>query len=435
MKRSLCVAVLQFLWSPSNAQQPPWRLAEGTEGTILADIEIFPSNPDTMFAIGSQFLISTDRGEQWRPLEGPLADDGAVRVDSYNSRIIYASHYGLSEYGNDISITTDGGTTWTREFIGRGWSLPFVEIDPIGHRSVYAGVGPGMIFRTSDVGATWEQLPGPPGIGLVDFVIAPSDGNVMLAANLVQVFKSEDRGSTWRELFIGLPVHLGASLAIDPRDPSVFYAGVHSLLGYPGGLFKSTNGGISWFELNIGLIPDFAVTIEINPRRPEEIFVGVLGVLNEALMRSTDAGDSWLSFANGLPDSVGVRTMAIDTTTGKMIAGVIGLTHNGIYLLDPEATAVDARMETVPQSSALVGNYPNPFNNSTVISFALASRSHVRLDVYSVSGAKVATILEGEREAGHHRVVFSGPHLASGLYFVRLQTPLFTQLHPMVLVK
>ncbi len=99
-------------------------------------------------------------------------------------------------------------------------------------------------------------------------------------------------------------------------------------------------------------------------------------------------------------------------------------------------TAVD----DAPRATALLRNYPNPFNPATTIAFALTAPAHVRLDVFAVSGAHVATLIDGPREAGYGEAVWNGVDaggrpVASGVYFYRLTTAGFTATHRMVLLK
>ena len=89
------------------------------------------------------------------------------------------------------------------------------------------------------------------------------------------------------------------------------------------------------------------------------------------------------------------------------------------------ATAVATTAQT-PTGFALEANYPNPFNNSTVIPFRLGNQTKVRLQIYNLTGQKVARLLDERREAGAHAVQWSGEDdagrsLASGVYFYRLE--------------
>jgi hypothetical protein len=66
-------------------------------------------------------------------------------------------------------------------------------------------------------------------------------------------------------------------------------------------------------------------------------------------------------------------------------------------------------------------NAANPFRESTVIRFALASRQRVRLSVYDVQGREVARLADGEREPGEHQLTWRATGLAGGVYFCVLR--------------
>jgi hypothetical protein len=96
---------------------------------------------------------------------------------------------------------------------------------------------------------------------------------------------------------------------------------------------------------------------------------------------------------------------------------------------------VEEELAEVPQVYALLQNYPNPFNPSTRIEYGVPQSSHVTLEVYNVLGEKVATLVDGEQEAGYHQVVFDAKRFASGMYFYRLVTENTALLRKMLLVK
>jgi len=75
----------------------------------------------------------------------------------------------------------------------------------------------------------------------------------------------------------------------------------------------------------------------------------------------------------------------------------------------------------IPTTYDLAQNFPNPFNPETVIEFQLPQSGPVRLEVFSLLGAKVATLVDDRLEAGTYRQRFDASELPSGVYVYRLQ--------------
>ncbi len=69
-----------------------------------------------------------------------------------------------------------------------------------------------------------------------------------------------------------------------------------------------------------------------------------------------------------------------------------------------------------------LSNYPNPFNESTIIHFHLHRAQNIRLHVFNLKGQLVTTVIDGFREKGDHYTRFSVNDYASGVYFYRLST-------------
>jgi len=88
-----------------------------------------------------------------------------------------------------------------------------------------------------------------------------------------------------------------------------------------------------------------------------------------------------------------------------------------------------------PATAVLYQNYPNPFNPSTTIGYALPRRSNVTLAVFNLLGQEVATLVNGEVEAGYHEVNFTAAPLASGLYVYRLQAAGTLQTRKLLLLR
>lgn len=83
----------------------------------------------------------------------------------------------------------------------------------------------------------------------------------------------------------------------------------------------------------------------------------------------------------------------------------------------------------------VLGNYPNPFNPSTDISFSLPEASTVRLEVFNLLGQAVATVYSGTLGAGEHSFTWDGSRSPSGVYMYRLTAGEFNITKKMMLLK
>jgi hypothetical protein len=89
----------------------------------------------------------------------------------------------------------------------------------------------------------------------------------------------------------------------------------------------------------------------------------------------------------------------------------------------------------MPEILTLEQNFPNPFNPTTAIRYALPEAAQVRLEVYTVAGQRVAILASGEQRAGWHTATFDGSSLASGVYIYRLEAGGFVQTRKLMLIK
>lgn len=88
-----------------------------------------------------------------------------------------------------------------------------------------------------------------------------------------------------------------------------------------------------------------------------------------------------------------------------------------------------------PIGFALLRNYPNPFNSSTVINFQLPSSTPVSLRIYDFLGREVAVLLNDVEETGTHEVVWDATSLSSGVYVCRLKAGLSWSTLKLVLIR
>ena len=103
------------------------------------------------------------------------------------------------------------------------------------------------------------------------------------------------------------------------------------------------------------------------------------------------------------------------------------------------ATAIDA-LPSLPGQTALLDNYPNPFNSRTRIAYRLAASGPVRLSIYNSLGQPVRTLVDGSQAAGEHRVAWDGRDqrgsaVSSGVYLTRLLYPGGMQTRRLILLR
>jgi hypothetical protein len=106
-----------------------------------------------------------------------------------------------------------------------------------------------------------------------------------------------------------------------------------------------------------------------------------------------------------------------------------------IRVSDPTVAVEERNSETLPADFSLSQNYPNPFNPSTFISFQLPVNSHVKLQVFDVNGREVATLVDGNLEAGTHAVTFAPRERTTGLYFYKITAGKFSQTRKAIMIK
>jgi hypothetical protein len=89
----------------------------------------------------------------------------------------------------------------------------------------------------------------------------------------------------------------------------------------------------------------------------------------------------------------------------------------------------------IPNEIALGNAYPNPFNPSTTINFALPYDSEVSLSIYNLQGREVISLLNGNMDAGYHTAVWNADSYSSGVYFVKMITGDYVDIQKLMLLK
>ncbi len=119
-------------------------------------------------------------------------------------------------------------------------------------------------------------------------------------------------------------------------------------------------------------------------------------------------------------------------TTNHRIHAIV-TTPNGVSTIGPAGGGV-------PVEYALGQNYPNPFNPTTRISYTIADRGLVSIDVFDILGRQVATLVNEVQPAGSYEITWNGRNtenlpVTSGVYFYRLRSGSFAKTNKMVLLK
>ncbi len=146
------------------------------------------------------------------------------------------------------------------------------------------------------------------------------------AGTLGKIWKSTDWGSSWKTVVDSISV---SSIAIHPHNDSILYAGLGSNNGCIPGIIKSTNAGGTWARVDTFDLYDMDVSvIRIDPVHPEIVYAGVTGFMGGGLLKTTNAGASWLVLpgkwsGSSSPLVAGVCGFAIDpNNTSELYAGV-----------------------------------------------------------------------------------------------------------------
>ncbi len=117
------------------------------------------------------------------------------------------------------------------------------------------------------------------------------------------------------------------------------------------------------------------------------------------------------------------------TSNGQM--QIVGNSNNGTHNslggfwalpLEIITSVENIPSAVVPKEFKIDQNFPNPFNPSTTIQFAVPSQSEVKLTLFDIMGREVAMLVDDEYSAGEYKVLFEATELSSGTYFYRIST-------------
>lgn len=416
------------------SQQPQWRLAKGSEGIAIYDLDFYRPNPDTMYAKGSKWMMSTDKGETWTERYSWSAY-GMLKVHPSNSKIIYENEQSSGTSSNDFYIThLDTGAT--KIFSGRGIPSFALAVDYKDKQTVYVGVAD-FLLKTKEGYPDKEVTP--PGGRVLNIAIAPSNDSILVAVCEGDVYKSNDKGISWTSIrYGGVPLYP----AIHPTNPEIIAVSYRSYGAEPRGIQLTTDGGMTWLPRYNGIdtttpnndTPFYVGRVMFNEQYPYEMYALVSG---KGLFYSDDMGSNWISFNDGMPPKIGITSLVIDTINNRIYAGMYTLDSsvNGVYIYDFKSMSAKDDPLSIPKEFQLLQNYPNPFNPTTIITYILPARVFVLLTVYDILGRKITILIESVQNEGEHQVNFNASSLPSGVYLYRLQAGEHISVKKMIIQK
>jgi photosystem II stability/assembly factor-like uncharacterized protein/tetratricopeptide (TPR) repeat protein len=320
-------------WTPTSTPvtPPPKPLGD----VEVWDVDINPSDSKVVYTVvkGQGIYRSTDGGYRWeQAYEHETVE--SLTIDPKDSSILYAAIW------NGILKSMDGGATWELIAMGKD-ALPgpaHVLAIPQGNNQImYAGIERGA-YRSSDSGQTWEaRNKGMADTPIYTLALGSRDGELVYAAGKgAEIWKSIDGGSSpWEKLSSGYFKEAIYTLALHPDNSQWIYAGTNEAT-----VVLSTNGGRDWQLRNWGLeyrpLSLKISSLAIDPRDTRIIYAGTgfrSNLNGHGVYKSTDGGLSWKSINNGLPvddmplGGYYVQSMAIDPNDSQTIyaAGFGGL--------------------------------------------------------------------------------------------------------------
>ncbi len=277
-----------------------------------------PDFPGASNGFGNRsFFKSGDGGGNWAGNHSglPYVETYALAVNPQNPSIIYIATGGSRR----VFKSTDGGSNWAAADAGLTGVVRALVVDPVNPSVLYASVNGPAIFKTTDGGMSWTllnvRLPSNP-FAPVPLAISPSrPATLYAAARFPIIYKSANGGADWTAINTNLDDNYDVrSLAVDPANPDVVYA------GYPGRLYKSTDGGVTWNRADNGLKGSGANSLVIDPVNPSVLYASG----NQGVFKSTDGGGNWVAASDGLPTPYPVvNTLIIDPVNRSTLYAVV----------------------------------------------------------------------------------------------------------------
>jgi photosystem II stability/assembly factor-like uncharacterized protein len=250
----------------------------------------------TLICLGLSALVSANDGAKrfidWKTI-GPSGGD--VRVVTFDPKDHMRLY--ISTLDGQIYRSEDGGASWQllKNFERPQLVLDQLMVDSRDSNIIYASGHrhklPGGFFKSVDGGKTWKEAKELKNEAIHSMTQSPKDPDILTVGTINGVWISYDSGDSWEKIQSDtMPNNVG-SMAIDPRNSKVIYAGTWYRP------YKSTDGGKTWRLINKGMIDDsdvFAITVD--ERNPDHVIASACSGIYE----SFNSGENWRKI-QGIP--------------------------------------------------------------------------------------------------------------------------------------
>ncbi len=308
------------IWSSSDGGLT-WNERSNGLGAGRIELRVDPAQSSTLYADNGdcQPFVSSDGGRTWEK----AAEWGCGLSISLDGKTRYWLE-GAPDSATLLHISTDAGETWSQ--ISFQQPIHSVVAHPTIPGRVYAICQtdvPSCVYVSSDYGQTWHKSAGINKlVGGGMFFSDRAGQRIYLVPGDWQIYASDDSGESWTESITGA-VHArsyATRLVIDPSDAD------HLFLATLGrGVLVSADGGQNWSESSTGLGSLFVNTLAIDPNNPNIVYAGTHGGANI----SFDGGKTWGEINDGLLGATVVYSIVVDKDSN-----VYAATPYGIFRLE-----------------------------------------------------------------------------------------------------
>ncbi len=418
MKSRLFTNLFVILMACVCHAQTGWYTQNSGTNRLLFDVCFVDQNTGWVCGQTGTILHTSDGGANWTDLNAPPINyySGIYFVNDSTGWVV--------GFGGRIQRTTDSGNTWNMQtsptqysisdlyFVNAatGWTVggkPRTFTNPVRE-----------ILHTTDGGNNWTTqyaVSNEEPLAAVQFV---DENHGWAVGNMSAILHTSDGGNNWTTQMSGTGYQFEDVFFVNPDTGWV--VGLDLSLPHFTVIFSTVDGGTTWNSQNFGIDDSFQGIQFVNDSTGW--VVGGSSNTGALILHTTDGGINWTPQTAGTSNSlsgvhfvdqnngwaVGFNGTIIHTTTG----GVVGIK--------------DDYANTLPNAFILYDNYPNPFNPSTTIRYALPKAANVTLKIYDILGQEIRTLVNEVQSAGIKSIVWDGRNYSnqpasSGIYIYQLQ--------------